>query len=69
MVMSVDGDGPGARAGVHQGDTIAAWDGEPIGSVDAMLRSGPSSVGTSVVLSLRRGGDTCMVDLVIGERP
>jgi S1-C subfamily serine protease len=70
MVMSVDGDAPGARAGVHQGDIIAAWDGEPIGSVDAMLRSlGPSSVGTSVVLSLRRGGDTRMVDLVIGERP
>ena len=70
MVMSVDGDGPGARAGVHRGDIIAAWDGKPIGSVGAMLRAlGPTSVGTTIALSLRRGGDTRTVDLVIGERP
>jgi S1-C subfamily serine protease len=69
MVMSVDGDGPGARAGVHQGDIIVAWNGKPIGSVNAMLRSlGPSTVGTNVTLSLRRGSDIHLVDLVIGER-
>ncbi len=70
MVMSVDADGPGAKAGVHQGDIIAALDGKPIGSVGLMLRAlGPASVGTTVALSLRRGGDTCTVDLVVGERP
>jgi S1-C subfamily serine protease len=70
MVMSVEGDGPGARAGVQQGDVISAWDGAPITSVDAMLRAlGPSSVGARVALSLRRGGETRVVDLVIGERP
>jgi S1-C subfamily serine protease len=70
MVMSVDGDGPGAKAGIHQGDIIAAWAGRPIGSVGAVLRAlGPASVGTTVALSLRRGGDVRTVDLVIGERP
>lgn len=70
MVMSVDADGPGAKAGVHQGDVIAAWDGKPIGSVRAMLRAlGPASVGGAVALSLRRGGENISVDLVIGERP
>ena len=70
MVMSVEADGPGARAGIHQGDIIAAWNGAPVGSVEAMLRGlGSSSVGTHVALSLRRGGDTLAVDLVIGERP
>jgi S1-C subfamily serine protease len=70
MVMSVDANGPGAKAGIHQGDVIAAWNGTPIASLTAMLRAlGPASVGTSVALSLRRGGDTRTVDLVIGERP
>jgi S1-C subfamily serine protease len=70
MVMSVDANGPGAKAGIHQGDVIAAWNGTPIASITAMLRAlGPASVGTSVALSLRRGGDTRTVDLVIGERP
>ena len=70
MVMSVDGGGPGAKAGVHQGDVIQAWDGQPIGSINALLRSlGPASVGRTVALSLRRGGETRAVVLEIGERP
>ncbi|MEA2958431.1 MAG: hypothetical protein QOJ58_3937 [Alphaproteobacteria bacterium] len=70
MVMSVDGDGPGAKAGVHQGDVLQAWDGQPIGSVNALLRAlGPASVGKTVALSLRRGGETRAVVLEIGERP
>ena len=70
MVMSVDGDGPGAKAGVRQGDVLQAWDGQPIGSVNALLRAlGPTSVGKTVALSLRRGGETRAVVLEIGERP
>jgi S1-C subfamily serine protease len=70
MVMSVDGNGPGAKAGVRQGDVLQAWDGQPIGSVNALLRAlGPASVGKTVALSLRRGGETRAVVLEIGERP
>jgi S1-C subfamily serine protease len=70
MVMSVAGDGPGAKAGVRQGDVLQAWDGQPIGSVNALLRAlGPTSVGKTVALSLRRGGETRAVVLEIGERP
>ena len=70
MVMSVCADGPGTKAGVYQGDIITAWDGKPIGSVNAMLRAlGPESIRTTVAVSLRRCGDTRTVDLVIGERP
>jgi S1-C subfamily serine protease len=70
MVMSVDGDGPGAKAGVRQGDVLQAWDGQPIGSVNELLRAlGPASVGKTVALSLRRGGETRAVVLEIGERP
>jgi len=70
MVMSVAGDGPGAKAGVRQGDVLQAWDGQPIGSVNALLRAlGPTSVGKTVAVSLRRGGETRAVVLEIGERP
>ena len=46
MVMSVDPNGPGAAAGVHQGDVIVAFNGEPIRRVQSLLRAlGPDRVG------------------------
>ena len=39
MVMSVDGDGPGAKVGVHQGDVLQACDGQPIDVVVKRARS------------------------------
>jgi S1-C subfamily serine protease len=70
MVMSVDADGPGAKAGIHQGDVIQGWRGQPIRSLNEVLRAlGPASVGTTVPVALRRGGETRAVDLVVGERP
>jgi S1-C subfamily serine protease len=70
MVMSVDADGPGAKAGIHQGDVIQGWRGQPIRSLNEVLRSlGPASVGTTVPVALSRGGETRAVDLVVGERP
>ena len=70
MVMSVDRHGPGTAAGMHQGDVIVALDGQPVGSVSSMLRAlGPESVGTTIVLAVRRGGESLDVHLVVGERP
>jgi S1-C subfamily serine protease len=70
MVMSVDPQGPGAAVGVHQGDIIVAWNGEPIRQVQSLLRAlGPDSVGQMVTLGLRRGGETRQVPLTIAERP
>jgi hypothetical protein len=35
-----------------------------------MLRAlGPESVGTTIVLTVRRGGESLDVHLVVGERP
>ena len=46
MATSVDPKGPGAAAGVRQGDIIVAWDGEPIRGVHQLVRAlGPDSVG------------------------
>ena len=70
MVMKVEPEGPGANAGVHQGDIIVSWNGEPIRHVRSLLRAlGPDSVGQTVTLGLRRGSGTKDVPLRIGERP
>ena len=70
MVMSVDPKGPGALAGVHQGDIIITWNGEPIRHLRSVLRAlGADSVGRQITLGLRRAGESQQVSLTIGERP
>jgi S1-C subfamily serine protease len=70
MVMSVDPNGPGAAAGVRQGDVIIKWNDQPIQGVRMLLRSlGPAIVGSTVKLALRRGGEPAEVHLTVGERP
>ena len=70
MVMSVDPKGPGAAAQIHQGDVLVSWDGKPFGELQALLRSlGPNSVGKTLSIELRRGGQTQVTTLQVGERP
>lgn len=70
MVMSVDPKGPGAAAGIHQGDVLVSWDHKPIARLQPLLRAlGPDSVGRKVEFELRRGGQTHQVVLTVGERP
>jgi S1-C subfamily serine protease len=70
MAISVDPKGPGAAAGVRQGDVIVAWNGEAIRGVHHLLRAlGPDSVGKAVKLSLRRAGEPLELTLTVGERP
>jgi len=70
MAISVDLKGPGAAAGVRQGDIIVAWNGEPVRGVHQLARAlGPDSVGSVVKLALRRGGEPIETTLMIGERP
>jgi S1-C subfamily serine protease len=70
MVISVDPQGPGALAGIHQGDILVAWNGEPIRHMRSLLRTlGPDSVGQTVTVGLRRAGQTQQLRLAIAERP
>lgn len=69
MVISVDANGPGAAAGILQGDVITAWNGNPVRHIQGLLRAlGPESVGQSVTLTLRRAGAEHVVPVTIGER-
>jgi S1-C subfamily serine protease len=70
IVMNVEANGPGAAAGMRQGDIIVQWDGRPVGDVRGLLRAlGPDSVGRTVKLSLARAGQASEAVLTIGERP
>ena len=70
MVMGVDASGPGAAAGVRQGDVITTWDGRPVEGVPALLRAlGPDSVGTAVALTVLRAGQALGLTLTVAERP
>jgi S1-C subfamily serine protease len=70
MVMSVDPNGPGAAAGVRQGDVIIKWNDQPIQGVRMLLRTlGPDIVGSTVKLALRRGGEPAEAHLTVGDRP
>ena len=70
MVMSVDKTGPSATAGIRQGDVIVGWNDEKISGVRALLRAlGPDSVGATVDVAVRRGGEPVRVKLTVGERP
>jgi S1-C subfamily serine protease len=70
MVVSVDPNGPGAAAGVQQGDVIIKWNDQPAQEVRMILRAlGPDSVGSTVKLALRRAGQPAEVRLTLRERP
>jgi S1-C subfamily serine protease len=70
LVVSVDPNGPSARAGILVGDILTAWNGSPIERVREVMRLlGPETVGSSVDLALIRGGSPIALKVVIGERP
>jgi S1-C subfamily serine protease len=69
MVMSVDPQGPGARAGLQQGDVILKWNDQSIRDMRMLLSAlGPDSVGTRVSLALRRGGAPVEASVNVSER-
>jgi S1-C subfamily serine protease len=69
LVVSIDPNGPSARAGILVGDIVTAWNGKPIERVREIMRLlGPESVGNTVDLALIRGGAPTTLRVVIGER-
>jgi S1-C subfamily serine protease len=70
LVVSIDPNGPSARAGILVGDIVTAWNGQPIERVREIMRLlGPESIGSTVDLELIRGGAPTALRVVIGERP
>jgi len=70
MVVSLEPEGPGARAGLLLGDVLTALEGTPLhdpGDVTAALAGRP--VGSAVRVSLIRAGSPLDVSVTVGERP
>jgi len=70
MVMTLDREGPAARAGLQQGDIILSWAGRRMPHVGALLHAlRATPVGSEIRLALRRGGAPLEVSVTIGDRP
>jgi S1-C subfamily serine protease len=66
LVVSIDPDGPAARAGLLVGDVVVAWNAEQVDRVRDIMRLLGSE---SADLGLIRGGTPMPLKVVIGERP
>ena len=69
IVISVDPNGPGQRAGIKQGDILIRWDADPLHSVRRVYTLlGPESVGQTITLGMLRAGKQMSLTVEIAER-
>ena len=69
-VANVDRTSPAARAGIRQGDTIVAVNGDHIETSRGLIRAVAAvAPGASVTLSIRRQGRDVDVPVTVGRRP
>jgi len=69
LVVSVDHDGPAAKAGIHAGDVITAIDGTPtpdLATVLSVMRD--HQPGDHVKVSVSRDGRSQVLDVTLGEQ-
>jgi S1-C subfamily serine protease len=70
MIVAVEPDGPGEKAGVLIGDILVALDSKPLSDTDDVQAHLTSEhVGKAVDASLIRGGALTPVTITVGERP
>jgi serine protease Do len=70
LIGDLSPDGPGAKAGLHQGDVILAIDGKPVEeSRELRLQIAMTKPGTVVRLKVFRNGSTTEVPVTLGELP
>jgi len=69
IVVSVEPEGPGAKAGVFLGDVIVALEDKAVSNIrDLQTFLEPESVGKTIPVSLIRSGKPTEVNVTIGER-
>lgn len=69
IVVSVEPEGPGDKAGVLFGDVIVALEGTAVSNIrDLQAFLEPESVGKTIPVSIIRGGKPIEINVTIGER-
>ena len=69
IILSIEPNGPAARAGVFLGDVLLTLAGKPVSDTDdVQAHLAADSVGKPVTAELVRGGLALKIDLVPGER-
>jgi S1-C subfamily serine protease len=70
VILSVEPDGPAARAGIVVGDVLMALDGDPVPDTDAVQSHlGSDSVGKPLTVEILRGGAPMKIEVTPAERP
>lgn len=70
VIVAVEPDSPAAAAGLREGDTVVAFDGRPIDSMEELARSVQhSDVGRTVPLTVLRDGRELALEISLAERP
>src|SRR5205085_12281919 len=70
LVGSVQGGGPAAAAGMHNGDVVTAFDGSPIhGSNDLVAAITARRPGDRVRVTVRRGSSSVTVTATLAAQP
>jgi len=70
VVVQVSRGTPAAKAGIQNGDTIAAIDGEPIPSTSALMDAvGRRKVGDQITVEVARKGKKLPLKVKLGKRP
>lgn len=70
ILVSLENDGPAARAGAMIGDIFVAFDGETISDTeDVLALLTPERIGIPIPVAIVRGGMAAILTITIGERP
>lgn len=69
IILSIEPDGPAAKAGIFVGDVLVALEGQPVADTDdVQAHLGGDRVGTPITAELVRGGAALTLTIVPGER-